>query len=85
MKYALVEWTSSNSSSIILASGIKNAAMLEDSSIVDKVEDIVEGVKKPSDGWRSYDGRIIATSGELVISLNYLKVIQYSMYRAGQR
>ena len=65
MKYTLIERVNTNSSCIILSSGIRNRSMLNDDTIVDKVENAVEGHKQPVDGWKAYDGRVLATSGEL--------------------
>ncbi len=63
MKFALVEWVHSNSTSIILLQGVRNKAMLSDRTLIDKVEAVAE-TKKPPNGWPAYDARVLAVSGK---------------------
>jgi len=62
MKFALVEWVHSNSTSIIPATGVRNKDMLSDPTIIDKIE-LVRDTKVPPAGWQAYDGKVLAVSG----------------------
>jgi len=62
MKFALVEWIHSNSTSIISTHWIRNKAMLSDPTIVEKVE-VVRNTKKPTTGWPAFDAKVLAVAG----------------------
>lgn len=62
MKFALVQWVHSNSTSIIPTKGVRNKAMLADPTVIDKVECVRE-TKVPPTGWPAYDGKVLAVSG----------------------
>ena len=64
MKYVLIHWISTNEISILTSEFVRDKTMLDDPSKQGMVMFGQIGIKPPKSGWKSYLGRVVATSGK---------------------
>ena len=63
-KWVGVYWTEDNQFSIMRADAVKKEEMFSDSNLVGMVEHQGSDRDKPSTGWESFPGRVIASGSE---------------------
>ena len=72
MKFVLIHWVASNETSILTENFVRDKSMLDNPEKEGMVVFGDSHVKAPKSGWKSYLGRVLATSGKYKRVLNTL-------------
>lgn len=81
MKYVLIHWSVSNETSILTQECVRDKGMLDNPEKEGMVVFGDSRKKTPKSGWKSYLGRVLATSGEYSNNISLLHNRSYAIQR----